>query len=562
VEKDLACFVVDKYEELHSERSNFQNLWDEVLELFLPRKSFVFTKNNAQGEKRTSNIFSSRGMQAAEMFANAMHTMLTNPTVQFMEYYSGFPDIDIDVDAKRFFDARTEIVHNILNSSNFQTEIHECYFDLATLGTDILRTEEDDVDVVRFESRPVFEYVLEENPRGLIDQLGREKQYTGIQLLRKFGESWIYDSFEGEAKQSLGDEYKRKLANGPSTEKHDVIEFIMPKEVYKIQEIETINRNHVMAIVMKKDKKLIKQEGYNEEIYSCSRLMKSSHEVYGRSHAMKSLPSMLTLNELRKMYLQAGQLGLKPPVMVTDDGTYPGFKIYPGAINYTRPGTERPTPFNSGVRIDISRELMIDVGEEIDKNFMLDKLELPSFQRATTAEVQAKRDEDLRLLSPMLARQHYEKLIPLIRRVDAICRRKGLFTGLKVPDIIKRKSEELGEDITLSIKYSSAIARVQKNVLGDNANKWLGSLQLASQMNPEVLDNVNFDNFTKYQAFSFSAPSALLRGSEEVSAIRKDREEKQAEQMEQQMALMQAQTASQSAKAAKDVGGLAGEEAI
>jgi hypothetical protein len=521
-----------KYDQLKSDRGNFNNLWDEVSEMFLPRKSSVFDSKSVQGERKTK-VFSSVGIHANEIHANAMHSMLTNPTIQFFEYTTGIPSLDTNVNVKKYLEARTEVTHNGLNDSNFHTEVHENYLDLGVFGTDILRMEEDDRDMIRFESRPVYEFVLQENEHGEVDQVGREKEFTGDQLLSKYGQEWIDKHFKGNFDQV--EQYKRQLIADP-VRKFTTIEFVQPKKLYERHKVEvTSNKAQIMGLVLKEHGMLIKESGFNEEIYAVSRLMKSSNEVYGRSYAMKSLPAMLSLNELMKIVIQSSQLNSKPTVTVPDDGGYPGFRIFPGAINYFRPGSERPEAFNPNSRHDISVEMLERLATEIKVAFMNDKLELPSFDRATTLEIQAKRDEDLRSMSPVLARQHKEKLIPLIRRVDAVFERAGAFQSLEVPKELE------GQGIT--IKYNSAIARVQKSVLAENANKWLASMQMGMQMEETVKDNINFDNYAKYQAFALSAPAALLNSPEVIKQIRDQRAEQMQAQMEAEQAALQAETA-------------------
>ena len=539
-EKELASYVIRRFDQMNEEKSNWTNLFDEVLELYLPRKSFVFDKTT-QGQKKT-RVVSSVGIQANEVHANALHSFLTNPTVQFFEYYTGDPQIDTDIEVKKFLDMRTELAHSVLNESNFHTEVHENYLDLGVLGTDVLRMEDDKDQIIRFEARPIYDYVIAENPYGVVDQVGREKLFTGDNIVRKYGTDWI-EKFYADS-PGMAQDFIQKLLKD-TRQKFKIIEFIQPKEIYKNHKIKIINRPFVMATVFAEKNMLIKQNGYNEELYAVSRLTKSSHEVYGRSHAMKTLPDMLSLNELQRVVIQGAQMNSKPPVVLTDDGGYPGFRMHPGAVNYRRPGADAPIAFNPNSRHDIGVDMLERLTTAVKNGFNNDKLELPNFQRATTLEVQAKRDEDLRSLSPMLARQHNEKLVPLVRRLDALCERAGIFKDLKIPKLLENKS--------IGIKYSSQIARVQKTVLAENANKWLASIQNAAQMNPEMIDNIDFDAFVKYQAFSLSAPSYLLRTEGDVQALRKQRADQQADQMEREAALQDSQTAKQSADALQKI---------
>ena len=160
--------------------------------------------------------------------------------------------------------------------------------------------------------------------------------------------------------------------------------------------------------------------------------------------------------------------------------------------------------------------------------------------------MKAVKEQDLRLLSPMLSRQHNEKLTPLIRRVDAVAERRGAFDSLEVPKELEGQS--------VSIAFSSAIARVQKTQLADNATRWFAAIEAMAQSKPEVLDWVNEDNFAKYMAQSLSTAGVLVRSSEEVADIREQRQAQQAQQLEMQQQAQEAQLAESGANVAQKMG--------
>ena len=534
---DLADYVCRRYGEMDSETHNWKERWEEVTEYFLPRKNKIYehTHNTHTRGDRRHNVIDSTGIRANEVFANAMHSMLTNPTIQFFEYSTGNPQLDGITAVRKYLEERGEIIHSLINESNFHTEIHECYLDLGVLGTDVLRVEEDDERIVNFESRPINEFRVKENAYGEIDQVGRVKLMDGHQILSKFGDKWIMDHFKDQfdgmdGYEEMAEDYKYKLIESAKKhERHEVIEFIQPKKIYKLDGMKVKSRKaHVMCYVLKKNKMLIKETGYNERIYSISRLMKSSGEHLGRSFAMSCLGDMMTLNELKKIIIQGAHFNVKPPILIPDDNTYGSFKLFPGAMNFVRPGTsDEIRPFNPNSNHNIGLDLLERLGTDIREAFLNDKLELPNLARTNQEGVRSTRDENLRHMSPILSRQHNEKLVPIIARVDAIAERRGLFDDLALPEELKGNS--------ISINFTSAIARVQRKELAENANLLLGNVINLAQAkeDPTILDIIDEDAYVRYVGFGLSSPSKILRTKAEME----ERMEQAKQQQEQQRAL-------------------------
>ena len=154
----LAKYIIDYYTELKNDRSNWDNMWQELGEMFLPRKSTVYDYDSTTGE-RLVNLFDITGVVSAHELASSLHFTLTNPTVQFFEYSTGDLSLDQNANVSKYLQTITQIDHSLLNNSNFQTEAHEGYLDISSLGTLTMRLDEDDETVINCTCRPIFELV-------------------------------------------------------------------------------------------------------------------------------------------------------------------------------------------------------------------------------------------------------------------------------------------------------------------------------------------------------------------------------------------------------------------
>jgi hypothetical protein len=179
---------------------------------------------------------------------------------------------------------------------------------------------------------------------------------------------------------------------------------------------------------------------------------------------------------------------------------------------------------------------MEHINIRIRQAFFIDQLQLNTGPQMTATEVAQRTEEKLRLLGPILGRQHYELLKPLINRLFAIMFRKKMFD----------ETPELLQDRTLQVQYSSKIAKAQKSADADTLIKVMNVIGPMVQLQPEIMDNVNGDQALRYVAKAYGLPEQMLRPFDDVVQTRVERQE---QQQQQQMAQAQ-QVAEMANKAA------------
>jgi hypothetical protein len=99
--------------------------------------------------------------------------MLTNPELRFFELLFGDPKLDDLPQVKQWCEECADRMYQVLNTSNFQTEIYETYVDVSAAGTSVLYMEEDDDCVVHFSARALKEVRIDENHLGKVDTVAR-----------------------------------------------------------------------------------------------------------------------------------------------------------------------------------------------------------------------------------------------------------------------------------------------------------------------------------------------------------------------------------------------------
>ena len=262
--------------------------------------------------------------------------------------------------------------------------------------------------------------------------------------------------------------------------------------------------------------------------YIVSRWTKLTHEVYGRSPGMKALPDIKMINEVMKTTIRSAQKVVDPPLQAPDDGMVLPLRTAPGAINYYRAGTgDRIEPLQTGSRVDFGLQFIDNLQNKINKSYFIDQLQLGvDGPQMTATEVMQRTEERLRLLGPVLGRQHNEFLKPLVERVFNIAQRKGL-----LPD----PPEQIAER-AVSVQYSSMIARAQRASEAENINRVMQLVGPYFQINPDMADNIDFDEMFRYAANLYNLPQEIMVEQEELEEARQAKLEAmqaQQEQMEQ-----------------------------
>lgn len=517
--------IIKRYESLKSRRYNWEELWDEIGRYVIPRKNDTYN-SRMQGERKGQYLFDGTSVHSNELLSSALHGMLTNPTTMFFGLTTGDTEMDKNDSIRKWFEKCVEITHNVLNNSNFQTEIHEVYTDLGGFGTAVMMIEEDDETVVRFRSAPIYQVYIAESNKGLVDTVFRLIKYTARQIAQEFGED------------KLTAEMKQKMTTDPDQE-YEIVHGVFPRTDdftdFRFSKKHAKRKPWASFYVLVSGKVVLSESGFEEFPYVVPRWTKLSGEVYGRSPGMKAMPDIKMLNEMAKTVIRAAQLTVAPPMMITDDGMFRRVKVKPGALNYVRPGSEIK-PLFTGADLRSGFEVMAEARNRVREAFFIDQLQLNEGPQMTATEVVQRSEEKLRLLGPILGRQQFELLRPTVERIFNILLRQGKFPEMP---------EEL-DNTKIDVQYSSTIAKAQRGAELDSFNRWFGFIAPLMQLNMNVLDNIDTDNAVRETALALGVKQTMLRDIKDVDSVRQER----AQQMQQQMQMQEQQ---QGAQVAKDV---------
>lgn len=239
---------------------------------------------------------------------------------------------------------------------------------------------------------------------------------------------------------------------------------------------------------------------------------------------MDSLPDIKMVNKMMETVLQGAQMTVRPPMLVNDDGVIGKVRLTPGGLTVVRNSDNPPVrPLTTDARIDFGYQAVDDVRKRIRAGFYGDLFTLREGPQMTATEVNTISEQQMRLMGPVLGRQHFELLRPTIERVFGIMYRRKL-----LPPIPGKIS-----GAKFDVRYSSLIARAQRINEGQN---FIRAIQVAApvvNVDPAAMDNIDADKTLKYVLDVYGVPHAILRSEREVQKKREARAQAQADQIKQ-----------------------------
>ena len=527
--RKLAAELKSNLSRLIEKRSTWESHWQEIADLMLPRKAEI-TKERARGDKRSTQIFDATAIHSLELLAASLHGMLTSSANRWFSLRFKEATLNENDEAREWLEDSIDKMYLGFARSNFQQEIFENYHDLIAFGTSCLMVEEDEDDIIRFSARHIKEIYVEENKKGLIDNVYRKFKITVDQAIQKFG----------------AENLSKEIITTHKTKPFDEVEIchvVRPRTIYDSSKKDKKNMKFQSVYFEHATDHIISIGGFNENPYVVSRYPKSSTEIYGRSPAMNALADTKVLNKMVENGLQAVAKQINPPLLVPDDSMLAPVRMSPGSLNYYRSGSrDRIEPLNIGQNTSVTLNSENARREAISRMFHVDQLQVQQNRTMTATEVLQRNEEKMRILGPVMGRIQSELLEPMINRVFLIMLRNRMFA--EAPAILANQE--------IDIEYVSPMAIAQKGQELQNVMRGLELFTSLSQSMP-VMDYIDENGLVKQLIQTLGLPARMIKSDKQVQAIRMERQEAQLQQMQMQQQMAESEMAKNAAPLAKEV---------
>jgi len=493
--------MLQSYEKAQAVRLNFEDLYDEIYEYCLPQRQGF--KNFSAGERKDDKIFDETAVVGIQEFASRLQSGLTPNFARWADFVTGqeVPEEEKD-DVNNALDSVTDYVFEILQTSNFAQEIHECFIDLA-LGTAVLCVMEGDaVNPIRFQSIPLPHVVLDTGPDGKVDHVYRERMMKNEDIPIAYPNGILTPQMAERISRSPETKSKIlevscRLYDDPNEEKYGYYVIDINEKAMIMSEIYT---------------------GVGSNPFIAFRWSKASGEVYGRGPALNALSAIKTCNLTIEMILENAQMAISGIYQIDDDGiiNVDTINLVPGTVIPKAPNSQGLQPIRAAGSFDVANLILNDMRNNIKRALYNDMLGDPNRTPASATEV-AERMADLsRKIGSAFGRLQSEMVQPLLQRVVYILQKQG---RIEMPTVNGRE---------VKIRSVSPLAQAQSNQDIVSLNRFLQTV--SGSFGPEILNIlISSEETALYLAKKFGVPDNLIRDADERQQL-----VQMAQQMQQQ----------------------------
>jgi hypothetical protein len=529
VPETFAEDIIRETEGMKSARSIFDATWQEVRDNVVP-SSATFIGREPDGIKSNAYLIDETPEQAHELLSAALHGMLMNPALKWFELAASDAALNDNDEVAAWLTHARDITLDAIYApeANATAAHHETFTDVTGFGTGCLYTAERPGKGLLIQSRPLQEIFLKEGTEGKIDTVHRWFEKTPRQAMQEWG---------NDPKATIPDKIREMAADVKQKDQPlPFIHAVYPRVGGASSKLDPAKYAIGSCYVSVADKAIVREGGYHEMPYAVPRWKKRAGETYGRGPGIKVLPSAKALQRTMKTTVEAGEMAIKPPVLVADDGVLSPVRMHSAGLTFARAesmmrGNMPVVPIALGGKPEYGDEMMGAMRQRIEASFYNHLLSTMRDPRATATQIIQIAEETIRILGPYIGRTQAELMGPHINRAFWILFRAGAFPPM--PKALYGQK--------LVVNYVSPVAQAQKLAEAKGIVQTFGIVAEMAQHDPSVWDNFDIDQSSRVLGVMFGMPRYLFRDPQKVADIRAARAQKQqeAEQLQAQVTASQ-----------------------
>jgi len=539
---NVGAAVVDHWAKLEAQARLWFPVWQELANYIQPRKANIIFER-LPGQIQTQYMFDSSAPHALELLAASMQGSITPGSQRWLNLRIKGVDYGADVGIEVWLEQCADRIYDAIRNSNFSSESHEVYQDLALFGTALMYEEEKEPEVdgsfggLRFSTIHPGYFAIDEDADGYVNMVFRRFKMSARAMAAEFGESKISQAVRGQLAKA-------------GTEMYWIIQAVYPRKdpsmiagpgTYK-------SMPYVSYWAEEGSKNLLREGGYRDFPYMCPRWSKTTGEIYGRGPGYTALPDVKTLNKAVELKLRAWAKAIDPPIKVRDEGVVGAVRLTPAGLTHVR-DMDAVQVLDLGGHFDVADLEEEKIRQAIARIFFADQLQMQEGPQMTAYEVQVRYELMQRILGPTLGRLEVEFLDRLVQRTFWILYRRGVLPEMPA-NLIQKVKEQGDGKFKLQIHYEGPLAKAQRFQESIAVQRFFQITLPVMEAHPEAADIVNIDEVMKLHALSVGIPARVMNTQAQIEKIRQARADAQ-----QQQAM--AQNAESMGKAAPMVAALA-----
>ena len=361
--ESIVKHVIDRYNGMCSNRGTWESHWQEVAEYVFPNHA-RFTGADSEGTKRTTQLYDSTAIHAAEMLAAGLHGRMTNPAQRWFEFRFKNKELQEDYDAKVWLSNAQQVQYDEMTNakSGFSTHVHEMYLEHTVFGNGSLFVgEPKSKNGVLYKAISLSHGYWAVNEDGIIDTFYRKMMMNVLTVVNKFGLN------------NCSEAVQKKYKAGKYSDDVIVIHAVEPRKISNYKKGRARSKKFISLYVEHDAKHLLSSGGFDSFPYATPRYYVAAGETYARGPAITALPDIKMLNKMMKTTIIAAEKAVDPPLSIPSDTYIKPVRTVPGGINIYNAGSkDKAEPFTTGTGVPLAIEFMNELRQRIRQVFFND----------------------------------------------------------------------------------------------------------------------------------------------------------------------------------------------
>lgn len=502
---------------MRQDRYSWWVSWRELADYFMPRRyRWLVTPNQAnRGSPMNQRIINETGVIALRVLGAGMMAGITSPGRAWMRLTIDDADLAESQNVKVWLAERTKRMLTVMAESNYYNSLSVMYPDLGLFGSAPTIIYEDFEDVIRCYNPCAGEYFLANSDRMEVDTFAREFTLTMYQIAQRFGVENCSEDVQSAIRTGGVMLSREKIICHLIEPNSDLVQNAPGMKGMPYREIywEQGERASTLSV-----------RGFEECPFQAPRWDISGNDAYGRSPGMDALPGnkQLQMEEIRKA--QGIDKMVNPPMVADVQMKNQPASMIPGGVTYVTNGANG-VGFKPAYEVRPDLQYMIQDIQGVEArirsclyyDLFLMISQLDTVRTAT--EIDARREEKLIQLGPVLERFQNEKLSKDIQRIGAIMDRAGLMPP-PPPEL---------KGANVKAEYIGMLAQAQRAVMTSGVERFAVFVGQLMAVNPEAGDNVDWDQMVDDYAEMLAVSPKIVKPFADVLKIRGQRQKAAAE---------------------------------
>ncbi len=418
--------LVQRLQRRYNAAKTISDLWLSILQASfhyaIPfRDRFYMPSPEFQGTLQNTRLFDTTAVEATKTFVSKIQDTMCPPGVQW-----GYLEVDEDKaqavgwsiedieQAQLSLNEYMRRLFTYIHRSNFDVVINECFFDLAVGTSCLVVNQHNDENPFLCTSIPVDKLSIEEAADGYIRSWYRTWENLKISELKL---RW--------PKLVLSPEMLSTLAIDPDATVRNLYEGVAYFPDSK--------KPYCYAVWVSEYEQPLLEDWLESNPGIVWRFQKINNETWGRGPVMDALPTIISLNEIERIKLAAGNLNTFKPFMGFSDNVFNPhtftlepfsiIPIAPLAMGASPPLIPLPSTADPNFSELISQDLRLQIKRLMYAETPSDS---QSIQPQTAFELAQRQQALAEKIGPLFSRLESEFLRPVIQRFSYILHNMGL----------------------------------------------------------------------------------------------------------------------------------------